>query len=182
MATEPTWPLLLRVLWSGINVLPRFVLRRKYPAEVVARNFNVDLESTRATELSFGSSIPHFRVRLRYVNWNPFPVTVDRVDFDIWFAQPTIAAQCWQRRVVPPQSAVPEIYYGMHQRAYEPGTHFEFQLDANQSKWIESQMEQRRLKHDVMLQLTVYGRALGQEFVTEQQRINVPRHEIGGQD
>ncbi len=67
MATEPSWPLLLRVLWSGMNVLPRFVLRRKYPAEVVARNFNVDLESTRATELSFGSSIPHFRVRLRYV-------------------------------------------------------------------------------------------------------------------
>lgn len=39
------------------NLLPRFVLRRKYPPEVVARNFNVDLESTRAIELSVASLV-----------------------------------------------------------------------------------------------------------------------------
>lgn len=180
MGAEPSWPLLLRVLWSGLNLLPRFVLRRKYPPPTVARNFNVDLESTRAIDLSFGSSIPQLRLRLRYLNWNPFPVTVDRVDFEIWFGQPTITAQRWQRRAVAAYSAVPAIYYGQHQKAYEPGTHFEFQLDANQTKWIESQLEGGRLKHDPMLQITVFGHALGQEFVTDLQRILVPRHEIGG--
>ncbi len=152
-----------------------------YPPEVVARNFNVDLESTRGSELSFGSSIPYYRVFLRYLNRNPFPVVVERVDFDIWFGQPTIASQRWQRRHVPAHTAVPAIFYGPDQRAYEPGTHFEFQLDANQTKYIESRMEAGRLKDDVMLQITVFGRALGQEFQKEAQRIRIPRHEIGGQ-
>lgn len=181
MGTEPSWPLLLRLLFGVVNALPAWILRRKYPPEVIASRFGVDLDSTRASELHFGSAVPSYVLRLRYVNLNPFPVVVERLDFEIWFGQPIVEKQVWQRRLVPGHSVVPKVDHDARYASREVGPRFEFQLEANQMKYLETQMENRRLRNDVTIYIDLHGRALGQEFTKDRQRIEVPRHEIAGQ-
>jgi hypothetical protein len=150
-------------------------------ARASAANVLVTLRTPRGSRLNLNGSVPTFELFYQYINLNPFPVSIERLDFDVWFGQPVIKHQLWQRTKLPAHAAHPRIVNDSRVISGEAPPHFEFKLDANDTKYIDTQMVDRRLKNDVHVHYAVYGRALGTEFEKRNQLLLIPRHEVDGQ-
>jgi hypothetical protein len=179
----PDPSLILRLPVVGlVSKVPGIVLGRFYPTAKAAERFHVDLRSLRGFSVVH-SAIPEVELYLRFVNLNPFPVTVYRVDFpDIWFGQPIVKDQ--QRLVdfkIPAVSVRPPFRYHRNQMTmYDEQHRFTFQLDGGKMDYIKLQMRDGKLQSDPTVSMDIYAKSGVGDFVKKDVYLQIPREQVGG--
>lgn len=178
----PDPSLILRLpLASVVGRMPGWILGRFYPTSKAVDRFDVDLRSLRGFTV-INTAIPELEIYLRFINLNPFDVTIERVDFpSIWFGQPVVQDQ--QRLVkykIPSHSVRPPYRYDRNYAYRDEQYRFAFQLDGGKMDYIKQQVRDGKLQNDPTVTLDVHLKSGVGDFVKKDVYLQIPREQVAG--
>lgn len=158
------WGVVLRLPWLWlVERLPKSILRGRYPPQVVAENLGIDIRHARLTSL-LTPGLPSIDLQLRYVNLNPFWVTVAWLRFEISVShQPMVQEERRSDRRIEAHRAVPKFAYGQSLPRDEQ-VHFEFHIDTGRAEFVRNQPDSWRSGLGLQVRLSLSGDSAAGEW------------------
>ena len=155
---EPTWGVVARLPWLWlVQRLPRAILARRYPADTVSVNIGVEIISLHANSL-LTTGLPSVDFYLRYVNLNPFAISVDWVRFEVSIGhQPILDAERRSDVRIGPIQVVPPFAYGYQGFMNADHIYFSFHVDSGRADFLRNQPANWKTGVQMQIRLSLEG-------------------------